>query len=79
MVSTVPNKASEINDAASERTVIEEGADNAHTAGTSETPTMVASISSASINGKEQDDDEGSNLIGKINNLMSTVRLSFAF
>ncbi|CAE6472635.1 unnamed protein product [Rhizoctonia solani] len=72
MVSAVPNKASEINDAASERTVVEGGADNAHTADTSETPTVVTSTSSASIKGKEQDDDEGSNLIGKINNLMST-------
>ncbi|KEP52172.1 multidrug resistance-associated ABC transporter [Rhizoctonia solani 123E] len=70
MVSAVPNKTSEISD---ERTVIEGGeVDNTRSADTSETPTMVASTSSASVKGKEQDDDEGSNLIGKINNLMST-------
>ncbi|CAE6473454.1 unnamed protein product [Rhizoctonia solani] len=73
MVSAVPNSTSETRDAANECTMTEGGeAENIHTADASKSPTVVASTSSASTKGKEQDDDEGSNLIGKINNLMST-------
>ncbi|CAE6535559.1 unnamed protein product [Rhizoctonia solani] len=72
LISSVANKTSEISDVTSECTVIEEGeSDNSHMASTSESPTVVASNSSAGIKGKEQD-NEDSNLIGKINNLMST-------
>ncbi|KAJ1305460.1 hypothetical protein OPQ81_000470 [Rhizoctonia solani] len=73
MVAGVANKAAVTSDVASERTVTE-GAetDDGRTEDTSESTTVVASTSSITIKGKEPDNDEESNLVGKINNLMST-------
>ncbi|CAE6514065.1 unnamed protein product [Rhizoctonia solani] len=70
MVAAVANKPSMTSDIVSERTEIEgEVVDGSQTSGSM---TVVATEISATNKGNEQDGDEGSNLIGKINNLMST-------
>ncbi|CAE6467389.1 unnamed protein product [Rhizoctonia solani] len=69
MIAGVANKAAGTSDVASERTVTEGGES---TVVTGEPTTAVPDTSSASTKGEKQADDEASNLIGKINNLMST-------
>ncbi|KAH7319538.1 P-loop containing nucleoside triphosphate hydrolase protein [Rhizoctonia solani] len=70
MVAAVASKPSMTSDIASERTDTErEVVDSSQTSGST---TVVAAETSATNKGDEKDGDEGSNLIGKINNLMST-------
>ncbi|CAE6385646.1 unnamed protein product [Rhizoctonia solani] len=73
MISEVASKTPGTSDVASERTTTEEAeADGSHVADGSESTTVAASTDSSSIKGNEQIDESESNLIGKINNLMST-------
>ncbi|KAH7337951.1 P-loop containing nucleoside triphosphate hydrolase protein [Rhizoctonia solani] len=72
MIAAVANKTSGTSNIATERTTTEQGAEGSdHTADTSEAQTVVACESSATTKGNKQDDEEP-NLIGEINNLMST-------
>ncbi|CEL54793.1 ATP-binding cassette transporter abc4 OS=Schizosaccharomyces pombe (strain 972 / ATCC 24843) GN=abc4 PE=3 SV=1 [Rhizoctonia solani AG-1 IB] len=73
MTSEVPGKASGTSDVASERTVAEGGeACVSHTPEGSESTAVAAGTDSTGTKGNEPVDDSESNLIGKINNLMST-------
>ncbi|KAF8748718.1 P-loop containing nucleoside triphosphate hydrolase protein, partial [Rhizoctonia solani] len=71
MVTEAANKVSGTNDMASE---LERPVTESEEADGSESATVAASADSAGAKGNEQADDSGSNIVGKINNLMSTVR-----
>ncbi|QRW21004.1 ABC transporter transmembrane region [Rhizoctonia solani] len=69
MVTEAANKVSGTNDAASE---LERPVTATEEADGSESATIAASADSIGAKGNEQTDDSGSNIVGKINNLMST-------
>ncbi|CAE6487644.1 unnamed protein product [Rhizoctonia solani] len=68
MIAAVANKPSGTENVTSEQEGVANGD---HTADTNESPTVVVGPSLASMKGSEPDDEE-LNLVGKINNLMST-------